>query len=85
MLGQLRELKKLRQIKKQMEEVEITEEYAGIKIKMNGAMEVISVKIDDPEDPKLEKYMRKCFNRALRNVQKSMMSNMGGLSGMLGG
>lgn len=85
MLGQLKELKKLRQIKKQMESVEITEEYAGIKITMNGAMEVLSVKIDDPEDPKLEKYLKKCFNRAMRSVQKSMMTNMGGFSSMLGG
>ncbi len=85
MLGQLRELKKLRQIKKQMESVEITEEYAGIKITMNGAMEVLSINISDQEDPKLEKYLKKCFNRAMRSVQKSMMSNMGGLGSMLGG
>ncbi len=85
MLGQLKELKKLRQIKKQMESVEIVEEYSGVKITMNGAMEVLNVQIDNPEDPKLEKYVRKCFNRAMRSVQKSMMSNMGGLGSMLGG
>lgn len=85
MLGQLRELKKLRQIKKQMESVEITEEYEGVKITMNGAMQVTSVEIANQNHPKLPKYVRKCFNRAVRSVQKSMMGNMGGISSMLGG
>ena len=85
MLGQLKELRKLRQLKKQMESIETTEEYEGVKISMNGAMEVISVEIKNPNDPKLEKYVRKAFNRTIRSVQKGMMENMGGLSGMLGG
>jgi len=85
MLGQLRELKKLRQIKKQMEQVEITEEYEGVKITMNGTMEVTNVEIADSGSPKLAKYVRKAFNRTIRSVQKSMMENAGGLSSLLGG
>ncbi len=85
MLGQLKELKRLRQMKKQMEEVSHTEEYDGVRITLNGAMEVLNVEIDDPNHPKLTKNLRKCFNRSMRSIQKKMMENMGGLSSMLGG
>jgi len=85
MFGQLKELKRLRQIKKQMEEITVSEEYEGVKITMNGAMEVTKVEISNPNDPKLAKYIRKAFNRTVRSVQKSMMGNMGGISSLLGG
>lgn len=85
MLGQLKELRKLRQLKKQMESIETSEEYEGVKITMNGAMEVLDVEIKNPNDPKLAKYVRKAFNRTIKSVQKGMMENMGGLSGMFGG
>lgn len=85
MLCQLKELKKLRQIKKQMEEITVTEEYEGVKVTMNGAMEVVDVSIADPTYPKLAKYVRKAVNRATRSVQKKMMENAGGLGSFLGG
>jgi len=85
MLGQLKELKKLRQIKKQMEQVAVTEEYEGVKITMNGAMTVTNVEIADPNAPKLAKYVRKAFNSTMRSVQKKMMENAGGLGSLLGG
>ena len=85
MLGQLKELKKLRQIKKQMEEITVTEEYEGVKVTMNGAMEVVDVSIADPTYPKLAKYVRKAVNRATRSVQKKMMENAGGLGSFFGG
>jgi len=85
MLGQLKELKKLRQIKKQMEQVTVTEEYEGVKITMNGAMEVTNVEVANPGEPKLGKYVRKAFNRTMRAVQKKMMENAGGLGSLLGG
>jgi DNA-binding protein YbaB len=84
MLGQLKELKKLRQIKKQMEEITVTEEYEGVKITMNGAMEVTNVEIANTEG-NLAKYVRKCFNRTMRSVQRKMMENAGGLGSLLGG
>jgi len=85
MLGQLKELKRLRQIKKQMEKIAVTEEYEGVRITMNGAMEVTNVEITDQNNPKLSKYIRKAFNRTMRSVQKNMMENAGGLSSLLGG
>lgn len=85
MFGQLKELKRLRQIKKQMEEITVTEEYEGVRVTMNGAMEVTKVEISDPSVPKLAKYVRKAFNRTTRSVQKKMMENAGGLSSLLGG
>ncbi|MBM3256690.1 MAG: YbaB/EbfC family nucleoid-associated protein [Candidatus Moranbacteria bacterium] len=85
MLGQLKELKRLRRIKKQMEEITVTEEYEGVKVTMNGAMEVTKVEIADQTYPKLPKYVRKAVNRAVRSVQKKMMENAGGLSSLLGG
>jgi len=85
MFGQLKELKRLRQIKKQMEEITVTEEYEGVKVSMNGAMEVTKVEIANPAQPKLAKYVSKAFNRTMRAVQKKMMENAGGLSSLLGG
>jgi len=84
MLGHLKDLKKLRQMKKEMDEIVTEEEYEGVKIRMNGSMKVLGVEIEDPNHSKLEKNIRKCFNRTIRSVQKEMMGNMGGLSSMLG-
>jgi len=84
MLGQLKELKKLRKLKKEMEEIEIVEEYEGVKITMNGSMKVLDLAISDKDSSRLEKNIRKCFNRAIKTVQKKMMENMGGLGNMLG-
>ena len=80
----LDKLKELRKLKKQMEAMVIEEELNGIKIKMDGAMKVLEVSIADKDDKKLEKNVRKAFNKALKTVQKKMATDMMGSGGGLG-
>ena len=82
----LEQLKKLRKIKKQMEAIEVEEELNGVTVKMDGAMKVLRVEIKNRNDKKLEKNVRKAFNKAIKEVQKKMAKDMmgsGGISDML--
>ena len=60
-----------------------------VKVKANGRMEILSVKIDpdaiDPEDPEmLEDLILSAANQALANVRQSMAQQMAGLAGGMG-
>ncbi|MBD3300696.1 MAG: hypothetical protein GF347_05085 [Candidatus Moranbacteria bacterium] len=83
MFDKLKEINKLR---KQMDSIEVEEEVNGVTVKINGAMKVLEVKIDNRDDKKLEKNIRKAVNRANKAVQKKMYSDMmGGGAAGLGG
>ncbi|MBU2025624.1 MAG: YbaB/EbfC family nucleoid-associated protein [Patescibacteria group bacterium] len=80
MLDKLRELRRL---KKQMEAIEIEEEVNGVRVKMDGAMKVLGVSIANKDDRKLEKNVRKAFNKTLKAIQKKMAQDMMGSGGGL--
>ncbi|MBD3238412.1 MAG: hypothetical protein GF332_02110 [Candidatus Moranbacteria bacterium] len=79
----LDKLKKLHKMKKQMENIEVEEELNGIKIKMNGSMKVLGVKIKNKDDKNLEKNLRKAFNKTSKKVQSQMARDMMGQGGGL--
>jgi len=82
------QIKKLREMQKKMKSIAVEEELNGVTIKMDGMMKVTEVKIENPEDKKLAKNVRKAFNNAMKKVQKQMQKDMmgggGGLSGLMG-
>lgn len=85
----LDKLKKLNKLRKQMNDIEVEEEVNGVKVKMSGSMKVIDVKIENRDDKKLEKNIRKAVNKVTKTVQKKMYQDMmggegmGGLGGMM--
>ena len=72
---------------------ETVEASAGggmVSVKLNGALEVLEVRIDpkaiDPDDPELLGDMvRAAVNEGIRSAQALMEKKMGGLMGGLGG
>ena len=83
MFGKLKDMNEMRkqavQIQSQLADEEVEAENHGVKIKMNGNQEVLSVEINpdlDKEDQ--EKYLREAFNEAVKKVQRVMAQKMMG-------
>jgi DNA-binding protein YbaB len=64
----------------------VTEESNGVKIKLNGNLEVQTVKINtELEKDYLERTIKDVTNKAIKKTQKIMakkMQDMGGIPGM---
>lgn len=69
-------LKQLHKIKKQMEAMEVVEELNGVTVKMDGSFKVSEITIADKTDRKLEKNLRKAFNKASAAIQRKMAKDM---------
>ena len=90
MFSKLKQLKDLRDQAKKMQNAlggeTITSEKNGIKVKMNGNMEVIELNINpDLSKESLENILKDCINDAMRQTQKLMarkMQEMGGFPGL---
>jgi DNA-binding protein YbaB len=86
---QLNELRKMRsqamQLQKQLEEIEETFEDGGIKVKINGAQQVIYLEIDGEERKDIVELIKKAMKEIQKKAAKKMMESGGGLSGLLGG
>jgi len=82
---QLLEMRKqAKQLQKQLEQIEHTEESGDMRVKVNGAQQVMYIEVDGEEQKKLTELI----NKAMKNVQKksaqTMMEMGGGLSGLFG-
>jgi len=90
MFNKLKQLKDLRSQAKEMQNVLsqelITTEKGGIKIVMNGNLEVISITInEDLAKNSLEGMLIDCLNENIKKAQKIMaqkLQAMGGLPGL---
>lgn len=90
MFSKLKQFKDLRDQAKTMQNAlateTITEEKNGVKIVMNGNMEVTNVEINsDLDKASQEKTIKDCFNDAVKRAQKVMakkLQDMGGFPGM---
>ena len=90
MFNKLKHLKDLRSQANQMQNAlaqeSVTVEKGGIKIIMNGNMELTSIVINDNlAKDSLEGMLTECINEAIKKTQKLMaqkMQEMGGLSGL---
>lgn len=91
MFDKVKQGKKLLQMRKQakklqeeLEKIEHSEEDGDLKVKVNGAQNVMYLEIDGEE----REDVVKLINDAMKNVQKEsskkMMEMGGGLSGLLG-
>lgn len=90
MFNKLKQFKDLRSRAKTMQNAlageSVTVEKGGIKIVMNGNMEIISISINEQlAKESLEGMLADCVNEAIKKTQRIMaqkVQEMGGLSGM---
>lgn len=90
MFNKLKQFKDLRSQAKTMQDAlsgeSITIEKKGIKIVMNGNMEITELNIPESlSKDEVSKYMKEAVNESIKKVQKLMatkMQEMGGLSGL---
>lgn len=71
-------MRQMYQMKKMMEGITSTEDYKGIKITVNGSMEILSLEINDTarNSRDLEKNIVKSANNAMKNIQKKLQKEM---------
>ena len=90
MFSKLKQFKDLRSQAKTMQSAlaaeTITEEKNGVKVVLNGNMEVVNLEINSSLDKAAqEKTLKDCFNEAVKRAQKMMakkLQEMGGFPGM---
>ncbi len=90
MFNKLKQFKDLRDQAKTMQNAlageKVTIEKKGIKLTMNGNMEIIELIIpEDLSKDDISKYMKEAVNESIKKVQKLMatkMQEMGGMSGL---
>jgi len=90
MFNKLKQFKDLRSQAKTMQNVlaqeTVTEEKNGVKVVLNGNMELMDLKLNNDLSPKAqEDIVKSCFNDALKRTQRLMakkMQEMGGLPGL---
>ncbi|MCF7907231.1 YbaB/EbfC family nucleoid-associated protein [Patescibacteria group bacterium] len=70
-------IKQLKQIQSLLSQSEVEEELEGVKIKINGKMEILEIQLNpELEKEKQEKVIQKCFNQALKKMQGDLASKM---------
>lgn len=87
MFNKLKHLKDLRNQAKQMQNAlageTTTIEKGGVKVTMNGNMEVVSISInEDLAKESLEGMLADCINDAIKKTQKIMAQKMQEMGGM---
>lgn len=90
MFSKLKQIKDLRDQAKKMQSVlgqeSVTEEKNGVKITLNGNMEITQVEINDAlSKESLQSAIKDCTNNAIKRTQKLMakkMQEMGGFPGL---
>jgi len=73
------------QLKKALEQIEHAEEKGNLKVKVNGAQEVIYIEIDGVPQENLVRLINDANKAVQKEAAKKMMDMGGGLSGLLGG
>ena len=82
MFEQLKQLKKIQELKNSLAKEKITIEKEGTKIVLNGKMEVEEVSLN-PDLPKerQEKVLQECFNEGVKKLQLRLAKNFSQMSG----
>ena len=77
MFENLKQLKKLKELKSVLEKERQEVEIEGTKITVNGKMEIEQVILNPELDKeKQEKIIKECFNQAVRKIQEQAAQKM---------
>jgi DNA-binding protein YbaB len=90
MFSKLKQFRDLRSQAKTMQDAlakeEITEEKNGVKITLNGNMEVVKINLNEGLNKSAqEEAVKNCFNEAVKRTQRIMakkLQDMGGIPGL---
>jgi DNA-binding protein YbaB len=77
MFDKLNQIKKLKELESALSQTEAEVEKDGVKVVVNGKMEVKSIKLN-PDLPieKQEEILKDCFGQAMRKVQMEAAKKM---------
>jgi len=82
MFEQLKQLKKIQEIQNALKDEKIEYEKNGIKIKINGKLEVESIELDHSAPAAdQEKLLKDAFNDAMKQVQMVVAKKMQAMGG----
>ncbi len=77
MFDNLKKMKQLRELKSSLAKEMIEIEKEGVKIKMNGNMEVEEISLNSElEKEKQEEVVKDCFNDAIKRIQRLLAEKM---------
>lgn len=74
-----------KQLQRELEQIEQTEESGGVKVKVNGAQQVVYLEINGEEKRDIVEVINKAMKNVQKKAAKKMMEMGGGLGGLLGG
>lgn len=87
--GQLKQLNQMRQqakaLQRELEKEEVVHESGGVKVKVNGAQEIMYLEVDGESQEQVVNVINKAMKDVQKKAAKKMMEMGGGLSGLLGG
>lgn len=73
MFEKLKQIGKMREIQKSLKDEEVEVEKKGVKIVVNGNLDVVSVALNaELEKEEQEKLLKDCFNEAMSKIKISM-------------
>ena len=85
-LGKMGEmLKQAKAMKDAMSKIKCEGEAGGVKVTVNGEMDVLEVKIPPEAGSRAEELVKEAANKALRSAKMEAAKKMQGLTGGLGG
>jgi DNA-binding protein YbaB len=77
MFDKLKELNKLRELKKALENERKEAEINGVRVVVNGRMEVEEIKLNSElSSEEQEKLVKECVNKAMREMQMEAAKKM---------
>lgn len=74
-----------KKLQKELEQIEYVEEKGGMKVKVNGAQQIIYLEMGGDERTDLVELINKAMKNVQKKAAKKMMEMGGGLSGLFGG
>ncbi len=82
MFEKLQQIKKLQEIQSALKNVKIDSERNGVKIYLNGKLEVEDVELNPALSiPDQEKAVKDCFNDVMKKAQMEVAKKMQGMGG----
>jgi DNA-binding protein YbaB len=77
MFDDLKKMKQIRELKKSLEKEMFESEKEGVKVIVNGNMEVEEISLNnDLEKEKQESVLKDCFNDAIKKMQRLLAEKM---------
>ncbi|OGS44866.1 MAG: hypothetical protein A2539_03825 [Elusimicrobia bacterium RIFOXYD2_FULL_34_15] len=83
MFDKLKQLKQLKDLQSMLSQERVEVEKDGVKVVINGKLEVESVQVNPALDKeKQEKILKDCFNDAIKRINFSIAQKMAKIPGM---